>query len=268
MPLAYPAMIASTEVAPKLEAGIHHLNGVSVRKSSKSASKSVGQGGTRWTWRHCDAVCFDVDSTVCQDEAIDELAEFCGVGRQVAEMTKVAMNGNVTFREALTARLNLIRPSRQTLNEFVNQNPPSLTPGIVELVDALHERKVPVYLVTGGFKGIVLAVAKRLNIPESNIFANVLLFNQDGSYAGFDHHQMTSDSGGKALVCKFLKEKFGYKHLVMVGDGATDLETCPPVDGFIGFGGNVVREAVLRGSEWFVYNFDELRTALGEPKQQ
>ena len=38
-------------------------------------------------WRDADAVCFDVDSTVCLDEGIDELAEFCGAGKAVAEWT-------------------------------------------------------------------------------------------------------------------------------------------------------------------------------------
>ena len=38
-------------------------------------------------WRSADAVCFDVDSTVCTDEGIDELAEFCGAGKAVAEWT-------------------------------------------------------------------------------------------------------------------------------------------------------------------------------------
>ena len=38
-------------------------------------------------WQNADAVCFDVDSTVCLDEGIDELAEFCGAGKAVAEWT-------------------------------------------------------------------------------------------------------------------------------------------------------------------------------------
>jgi phosphoserine phosphatase len=36
-------------------------------------------------WRTADAVCFDVDSTVVQEEGIDELAEFCGVGEAVKQ---------------------------------------------------------------------------------------------------------------------------------------------------------------------------------------
>lgn len=39
------------------------------------------------TLRKANAVCFDVDSTVCLDEGIDELADFCGAGQAVAEWT-------------------------------------------------------------------------------------------------------------------------------------------------------------------------------------
>lgn len=48
-----------------------------------------------------EAVCFDVDSTVCVDEGIDELAEFCGAGKAVAEWTArfvVHLNANTYYR--------------------------------------------------------------------------------------------------------------------------------------------------------------------------
>jgi len=37
-------------------------------------------------WKRTDCVCFDVDSTVCTDEAIDELATFVNVGDEVAHL--------------------------------------------------------------------------------------------------------------------------------------------------------------------------------------
>lgn len=37
-------------------------------------------------WKEADAVCFDVDSTVIQEEGIDELAKFCGKGTEVQAM--------------------------------------------------------------------------------------------------------------------------------------------------------------------------------------
>ncbi|KAK6045875.1 hypothetical protein COOONC_16620 [Cooperia oncophora] len=59
-----------------------------------------------------------------------------------------------------------------------------------------------------------------------------------------------------------LLKKQGYKQLVMVGDGATDLEAAPPADAFIGFGGNQIREAVRTRADWYVTDFEILRKAL------
>lgn len=39
---------------------------------------------TQMAWKSADAICFDVDSTVIQEEGIDELAKFCNKGPQVA----------------------------------------------------------------------------------------------------------------------------------------------------------------------------------------
>ena len=40
----------------------------------------------RVIWKQTDAVCFDVDSTVIQEEGIDELAKFCGKGEEVVKL--------------------------------------------------------------------------------------------------------------------------------------------------------------------------------------
>lgn len=91
-------------------------------------------------------------------------------------------------------------------------------------------------------------VASILEIPPENIFANQLLFGSSGEFLGFDANEPTSRSGGKAtavmqirkvslLVLGFMNDEnfltklstmifqvHGYKRLVMIGDGATDLE--------------------------------------------
>ncbi|CAF1385353.1 unnamed protein product [Rotaria sp. Silwood1] len=215
----------------------------------------------RQLWLTADCVCFDVDSTVCMEEAIDELAKFQQVGALVEAITRNAMGGNMSFRKALQTRLNLIQPTCQRLEQFLINHPSQLTDGIAELIDLLHERKIPVYLITGGFHSIVDPVAKKLNIPLKNVFANQLLFNDDGTYIGFDEDEMTSDSGGKGRVVEHLKNQHGYQRLIMIGDGATDMEA--DADGFIGFGGNIIREKVRDGASWFVNSFytliDELR---------
>ncbi|CAF0993509.1 unnamed protein product [Adineta steineri] len=242
--------------------------GLANEASSSESSKK--EDFIRKLWLNADCVCFDVDSTVCTEEAIDELAKFKQVGSLVEAITRNAMGGNMSFRTALQTRLNIIQPTLQCLEKFVINHPSELTNGISELITALHERQIPVYLITGGFHSIVDPVAEQLNIPLTNVFANQLLFNSDGSYAGFDEDEMTSDSGGKGRVIEYLKNKYNYQRIILIGDGATDMEA--NADGFIGFGGNIIRDIVRDNAPWFVNSFyqltDELRNNTNDSLSQ
>ena len=51
-------------------------------------------------------------------------------------------------------------------------------------------------------------------------------------------------SGGKAIVCERILQQHRHKRLIVIGDGATDIEAAPPAHAAIGFGGNVVRQTV------------------------
>lgn len=209
-------------------------------------------------FRSADAVCFDVDSTLFTTEAIDELADYLGKVEAVKNVTKQAMSGSMGLRPALLARLDIMKPTLNTLKKFIEERPSVLSPGVEDLVQCLHKNKVHVYLISGGFRSVILPKAKELNIPPENIFANRLMFYFDGTYAGIDLDEPTSDNFGKAKVIESLKDKFGYKTVVMVGDGITDMEACPPADICIGYGGNVVRSEVKSKADWFVMDFKEL----------
>ncbi len=212
--------------------------------------------------RTAQAVCFDVDSTVIQDEGIDVLAAFAGVGAQVAALTANAMGGSVPFEVALAQRLALIKPTRQSLADCLAAHPPRITPGMDRVIARLHARGTAVWLVSGGFRAMIEPVADRVGISRDRVIANVIRFDAAGNFADFDPAQPTSRSGGKAAALTALKKQHGYNPLVMVGDGATDLEARPPADAFIGFGGIVVREKVKAGADWFVTSAEELLDAL------
>ena len=64
----------------------------------------------------------------------------------------------------------------------------------------LHERGTPVYLVSGGFKRIIQRAAEQLDIPSENIFANRLLFDDEGTYS---YKLLTANKEGR--VCKQMK---------------------------------------------------------------
>ncbi|KMZ56516.1 Phosphoserine phosphatase [Zostera marina] len=215
-------------------------------------------------WSSADAVCFDVDSTVCLDEGIDEFADFCGAGQAVAEWTARAMNGSVTFQDALAARLSLFNPSMSQLQDFLQKNPPRISPGIKELIDTLKANNTNVYLISGGFRQMINPVASIIGVLPENIFANQLLFGSSGEFLGFDTKEPTSRSGGKATAVRNIRKDHGYKTLVMIGDGATDLEARMPggADLFICYGGVQLRDAVAKNADWVVLNFEDLITSL------
>lgn len=228
-------------------------------------SESLRVRKAKEIWRGATAVCFDVDSTLIQEEGLDSFAQYCGKGPQVIEWTKKAMGGSVTFQESLKARLDIIQPSLQTLLDFCQQISPDdlLTPGIEALVSLLLSKGTTVYLVSGGFRRLIEPLAEFLGIPKENVFANRMFFDKEGQYTGFDEQEPTSCSGGKPRVMEMLKQK--HETIVMIGDGATDLEAYPPADTFIGFGGNVVREKVKAGAPWFIYDIQELTSELEHP---
>lgn len=207
---------------------------------------------------NADVVCFDVDSTVIDEEGIDVLAEYLGKGDEVAELTKQAMEGDTKFQDALQMRLDLMKPSKAQIETLLNKQPLALTTGVATLVQNLQEKNVDVWLVSGGFRIMIEPVAEELNIPISNIVANHILFDDNGEYQGFDKNEPTSRDMGKPKALEQIRAKNSYETMVMIGDGATDAQARPPAAAFIGFGGVVEREAVKEKADWFVSSFDDL----------
>ena len=117
------------------------------RPLSGAAATGLDVAGAQAALRSADAVCFDVDSTVITEEGIDVLAEHCGAGAKVAEWTRRAMGGDVKFEDALKARLELIRPSRADVQACLAAHPPTLTPGVADVIARLRARGSAVCLV-------------------------------------------------------------------------------------------------------------------------
>lgn len=227
-------------------------NGKVQPKNAEQAAKII---------KSSNIVCFDVDSTVIKEEGIDELARFCGKGKEVARVTSQAMGGSMTFQDALNIRLNIIRPSQKDVANFLKLHPCTLSDGVKNFVKHLKNEGKEVYLISGGFDCLIEPVANELNIPLANVFANKLLFGFNGEYEAFDENQPTSKSGGKAVAISEIRKihsDMDDPMITMIGDGATDLEAVPPANHFIGFGGNVVRNEVYERAQHYVCDFDQL----------
>ena len=81
------------------------------------------------------------------------------------------------FEEALKERLDTMQPSASDVERFLQQRPPRITQGIPKLVSALHGRQTAVYLISGGFRGIIAPIADQLGIDRSHVYANTICFH-------------------------------------------------------------------------------------------
>lgn len=241
-------------------------SGAEIRASLFANQSLMGQDidGAMEALAQADCVCFDVDSTVVDEEGIDVLADFLGQGEQVAALTKQAMEGGMKFQDALALRLDLLRPSRPRIEACLQAHPLQLTPGVADFVAALQQAGKHVYLVSGGFRIMIEPVAKVLGIAKTSIVANTIQFDANGNYTGFDANEPTSADMGKPKALQQIQAAKGYSKMIMIGDGATDAQAKPPAAAFIGFGGVAVREKVKATADWFVTEFEPLTAVVKE----
>ena len=96
--------------------------------------------------------------TLLKNDSLDLLAEFMGVGEEVAALTHQAMDGSMNLEVALERRLQILSCTPQNLKDFAHAFPPEsrITPHARELVDALVSRGVEVYLISGGFMCVLI----------------------------------------------------------------------------------------------------------------
>ena len=200
------------------------------------------------------AILFDCDSTLSTIEGIDVLAEQAGVVDQVVPLTTAAMDGRLKLEEAYAARLDLIRPDAAAIEALGRSYVATRVEGATQSIAALRMLGWQVHVVSGGIRQAVLAIARDLGVPDEQVHAVDLVFDENGDYAGFDQNSPLARSGGKAEICR--REMAGADSVVMVGDGITDLEAGEAGATVIGFGGVVRRDIVARCAPFFIEQAD------------
>src|SRR6478735_4842267 len=151
-------------------------------------------------------VVLDADSTLIRNEVIELIADEAGRGPEVAAATEAAMRGEVDFATSLRSRvLALIEP----------------TPGVRDLIDAVHARGGRVGVVSGGFHEILDTIAPELGVDvwRANRLAVV-----DGRLSGRVDGDIV-DAEGKALALSEWADETGValSRTIAIGDGANDL---------------------------------------------
>jgi phosphoserine phosphatase len=179
---------------------------------------------------------------------------------RVEAMTNDAMDGKISVESVFGRRLEIIRPSRADVAAVGRRYIETVEPTAVATLQNVRALGWTPLILSGGFRQAIRPLADFLGIER--VEAVDLFFDETGSYQDFDRTYPTTRSGGKPEVIERLRRELAPTRVVMVGDGASDLETKPVVDLFVGFGRYTARPAVKANADRFVASLAELPSLL------
>lgn len=164
-------------------------------------------------------VIFDCDSTIIQEEVIDELARFAGVEKDVKKMTDRAMNGELDFTQALKERVRLLKGLKVEQLEMLSRSM-NLTPGAEDLISTLHSMGFKVGIISGGFSFFTNYLKERLNLEY--VFANELEIVDGVTTGKLKGSIVSAERKGEFINHIAEQEGVTPDQIVAVGDGAND----------------------------------------------
>ena len=164
----------------------------------------------------------DMDSTMIEQECIDELAAALGIKEQVAEITDRAMRGELDFEAALDTRVALLKGLERKIIEEVRREQITLAPGGRALVQTMKAYGAYTSLVSGGFTFFADFFAKRIGFDEA--VANVLEFEGDRLTGTVQKPIVDKDTKRERLMVLASERNVPLSQTIAVGDGANDLD--------------------------------------------
>ena len=168
----------------------------------------------------------DMESTIIEQEMLDEMAAKIGVGEKVALITRRAMNGELDFDSALTERVALLKGQPESLlRECAAQM--TLMQGAPSLLAAMKEAGAKCWLVSGGFTFFIKKIADQLGFDR--FFGNELIV-ENGVLTGEVGRPILGKNAKKEFLAQACAT-YGCRldETLTIGDGANDipmLQTC------------------------------------------
>ncbi|MDQ6433532.1 phosphoserine phosphatase SerB [Mesorhizobium sp. LHD-90] len=164
----------------------------------------------------------DMDSTMIDQECIDELADEVGLKDHVAAITARSMNGEIAFEPALRERVALLAGLDAGVIDRIVANRLTLASGGRELVATMRSHGAWTALVSGGFTAFTARIAQKLGFDENR--ANILL-EANGRLSGKVAEPILGrEAKAAALVEIAAHLGISTADSIAVGDGANDLD--------------------------------------------
>lgn len=217
----------------------------------------------------------DFDSTFTKVEGLDELANIALAGSanqekvvaQIRSLTEQGMNGEITFSEALSRRIELLKANRSHINQLVDFLHTQVSESFQRNEKFLREYANNILIVSGGFKEFIVPIVTSMGLKEENVYANTFVFDAEDNIIGVDQENVLAHEKGKVKLLSSLKLD---GDVYAIGDGYTDYELRASglANRFYAFTENVEREKVTAKADHIVPSLDEFLYLNKLPRSQ
>ncbi len=164
----------------------------------------------------------DMDSTIVCCECLDELADFAGVRREVAQITERAMRGDLVFEDALRERVAMIAGlGLDDLQRCFDQRV-KLNPGARTLAATMAASGARCVLVSGGFDFFTSRVAQAAGFHSH--WGNKLIDDGEALTGRVAEPILGRDAKLSTLRAEAAGFGAAMVDTLAVGDGANDLD--------------------------------------------
>lgn len=163
----------------------------------------------------------DMDSTIIEQECIDEIADYAGVRDRVADITERAMRGELEFAEALKTRVSLLGGLDETLLDEIIEKRITIMPGAKTLVATMKANGARASLVSGGFTYFTQRIGEFVGFDTNQ--ANRLAVSEGKLTGDVIPPILGRDAKREALLQHARELRIELNETLAVGDGANDL---------------------------------------------
>ncbi len=206
----------------------------------------------------------DFDSTFIKLEGLEELFKISlqqnpkksEIVKKISQLTTQGMEGKIGFAQSLEKRVKLLKAGREEINRTINVLNRNISPSVLKNKAFFRENKDRIFIISGGFKELIVPVVAPFGISEDHVLANQFVFTGKGQIRGFDKTNPLSQDGGKSKAVKALKLD---GEVVVIGDGFTDFEIKQSgvAKQFYAYAENVSRPKVHQKADQILNNFNE-----------
>lgn len=207
----------------------------------------------------------DFDSTFVQLETLDLLAEIADCNQDVLlkikHITDQAMAGELSFYQALSQRLALITLEKKHVQLCIKYLKNKISASFVKNKNWLKAHANNIFILSGGFKEIIVPIAAEFNIAQNQVYANEFIYDQEPNshkIIGIDQDNYLAHDNGKAKATEIFLQPA--ESAVILGDGYNDflLKKSGLVQQFYLYTENIHRKNLDQYADLIINSLDDI----------